>query len=58
MKTRWMKTLIAEADKCATPMPWARGARRQVFIARRSALEGAEKSRESQPVTRGATASA
>ncbi|MDD8022619.1 MAG: hypothetical protein PHX82_05875 [Paracoccaceae bacterium] len=32
---RWMKSAIAEAAKCDTQMPWARGARRAATIARR-----------------------
>ena len=38
---RWMTNLMAEVEKCDTQMPWARGARRQAFIARRKAAEAA-----------------
>lgn len=38
MKTRnsrWMKWIIAESARTAPPLPYARGARRAAFIARR-----------------------
>ncbi|SFK02504.1 hypothetical protein [Celeribacter neptunius] len=38
MKTRrWMKSMIAEAKKTELDMPWARGARRAAFIAKKAA---------------------
>lgn len=33
---RFLKGMIAEAATLETPMPWARGARRQAMIARRN----------------------
>lgn len=32
---RWMTSVISEAAKCTTKMPWERGAQRQAMIARR-----------------------
>lgn len=33
---RWMKSMIAEAKKTETDMPWTRGACRAAFIAKKS----------------------
>jgi hypothetical protein len=46
MKTnaRYIKSIIATAAKDDTVMPWARGARRAAFIAKRAAAEKARKS--------------
>ncbi|MEL6508561.1 MAG: hypothetical protein AAFQ47_04545 [Pseudomonadota bacterium] len=40
MKTEktWIKTMIAEADKVTTKLPWERGTTRAAFIAKRKAL--------------------
>ena len=42
--TRFIKGVIAAADKNDTVMPWARGKRRAAFIAKRNASEAARKS--------------
>lgn len=34
---RWIKSTIQAAEACTTAMPWERGARRQAFIANRTA---------------------
>ncbi|WP_143529894.1 hypothetical protein [Salibaculum halophilum] len=39
IKKRWMTSIIEEADKCTTRMPWERGLRREAFIASRRAVE-------------------
>lgn len=41
MKTekRWIKTMINEAAKVDTKMPWERGARRAAFIAKRNGTD-------------------
>ena len=46
MKTnaRYIKSIIATAAKDDTVMPWARGARRTAFIAKRAAAEKLRKS--------------
>lgn len=46
MKTnkRFIKSVIATAAKDDTIMPWARGARRAAFIAKREAAEKPRKS--------------
>lgn len=36
---RWMTSVIAEAAKCDTQMPWARGEARAAMIARRAEKE-------------------
>lgn len=36
MKTRWITDCKTEAAKLHHPMPWERGARRSLFIARRA----------------------
>ncbi len=33
---RWMQSMIKEAKKTEVEMPWARGARRTAFIAKKS----------------------
>lgn len=40
---RWMSSVVKEAAKTKLEMPWARGPRRDAFIAKR-ATETAEKS--------------
>lgn len=42
--TRFIKGVVAAAAKNDTVMPWARGARRAAFIAKRNAPEQARKS--------------
>ncbi|MEP5728313.1 MAG: hypothetical protein ABJL67_02950 [Sulfitobacter sp.] len=42
--TRFIKGVIAAAAKEDTVMPWARGARRTAFIAKRTATEKPRKS--------------
>ncbi len=37
IKTRWIEQTQAEAKACRHQMPWERGTRRQMFIARRAA---------------------
>ena len=37
---RWMSSVTKEAAKSKIEMPWARGARRQAFIARRGSTDG------------------
>ncbi len=34
---RWMKSVLKEAARTKLDMPWTRGARREAFIAKRSA---------------------
>lgn len=45
MKTnkRFIKSIIATAAKDETVMPWARGARRAAFIAKRNSEQSARK---------------
>ncbi|WP_199908061.1 hypothetical protein [Celeribacter baekdonensis] len=35
---RWMKSMIAEAKKTDVQMPWARGLRRDAFIAKKTGV--------------------
>lgn len=41
--TRFIKSVVATAAKETTVMPWARGARRAAFIAKREAAEKTRK---------------
>lgn len=36
MKTRWITARLTEAKSVTHQMPWERGARRQLFMARRA----------------------
>lgn len=37
--TRWMKSVLKEAEKSKARMPWERGIRRQAMISRRTATK-------------------
>ncbi len=41
---RFVKGVVATAEKTEVQMPWARGARRAAFIAKRNGLEAPRKS--------------
>lgn len=40
---RWMTSVVKEAAKTKLEMPWARGPRRQAFIAKRAIQTGSQK---------------
>ncbi|MBQ0804724.1 MULTISPECIES: hypothetical protein [unclassified Sulfitobacter] len=44
IKTRFIKSIVETAAKDDTVMPWARGARRAAFIAKRSTSQSVRKS--------------
>lgn len=41
--TRFIKAIVEAAAKEETAMPWARGARRKAFIAKRNGMEADQK---------------
>jgi len=42
---RWMSSVVKEAAKTKLEMPWTRGARRQAFVAKRTAQPSANSAR-------------